>query len=286
VQRGNNPDSTYFDLAAAVPAGTYSLSVIANGIASDTVAFVYTPAPTTAYAGANQNLCDVSATNLNGNSPTVGTGLWTLVSGSGIITNPTSPTSGVTGLGAGANVFQWTISNGSCTPSSDQVTINNDIPVVPIVTPAGTLLTSTAANTYQWYTGGSPIGGATGITYQVTVTGYYLVCTTDLAGCSACSDSVYVDVTGIGTLSAGSNYFSVFPNPSHGNFEIIFASGKSSTVTFTITDELGRIVYSRTLISVAGKNKIKVHTENFVKGFYFVEMITDEKKAISKLIVE
>jgi hypothetical protein len=202
VQRGNNPDSTYFDLSAAVPAGTYALSVIANGIASDTVTFVYS------------------------------------------------------------------------------------LPVVPTVTPAGLVLTSSAANTYQWYTIGAPIGGATNQSYTVTLTGYYYVCTTDLAGCSACSDSVFVDVTGIGTLSAGSNNFNVFPNPSRGNFEIIFASDKSSKVTFTIADELGRIVYSTALISVAGENKIKVNTKNFVKGIYFVEMITDEKNVNIKLMIE
>ena len=78
--------------------------------------------PTTSVAGANQSVCGTSAT-LAGNTPTVGTGLWTLVSGAGTITTPTSPTSGVTGLGVGSNVFQWTISNAPCPASSSTVTI-------------------------------------------------------------------------------------------------------------------------------------------------------------------
>src|SRR5439155_866951 len=86
-------------------------------------------------AGLDQQLCETSAATLAGNSPTSGTGAWSLVSGSGTITTPGSASSGVTGLGYGANVFRWTISNGSCTPSSDQVTITRYQP--PTVASAG-----------------------------------------------------------------------------------------------------------------------------------------------------
>ncbi|MGD0260161.1 MAG: autotransporter-associated beta strand repeat-containing protein, partial [Verrucomicrobiota bacterium] len=88
-------------------------------------------APTTANAGSPQELCASTAT-LAGNTPTVGTGTWTLVSGSGTITSPNSPNSTVTGLGYGANTFQWTIHNPSCTDnsldSSSTVTITQDQP--------------------------------------------------------------------------------------------------------------------------------------------------------------
>src|SRR5678809_389402 len=58
-----------------------------------------------------------------GNIATVGTGTWTLVSGAGTITTPNSPTSGITALGVGPNVFRWTITNAPCTASFDEVTI-------------------------------------------------------------------------------------------------------------------------------------------------------------------
>ena len=69
------------------------------------VTVTVTAAPTVSNAGPNQTVCSTSAT-FAGNTPVVGTGTWTLVSGAGTITTPSSPTSGVTGLGAGANVFQ------------------------------------------------------------------------------------------------------------------------------------------------------------------------------------
>ncbi len=101
---------------------------VSNGTcpsSTDQVTITVDPFPTTANAGANQNVCASTAT-LNGNVPTTGTGTWTLISGSGTITTPNSASSGITGLAVGNNVFQWTISSGTCPSSSDQVTITRD----------------------------------------------------------------------------------------------------------------------------------------------------------------
>ncbi|HET6993039.1 MAG TPA: T9SS type A sorting domain-containing protein, partial [Bacteroidia bacterium] len=43
LQRGNAPDTTLFSLPASLPFGSYSLSVIANGISSDTITFIHQP---------------------------------------------------------------------------------------------------------------------------------------------------------------------------------------------------------------------------------------------------
>ncbi|OXA94082.1 hypothetical protein B0A75_19995, partial [Flavobacterium oncorhynchi] len=86
--------------------------------------------PTTADAGTNQTQCETATATLAGNTATVGTGVWSLVSGAGTITTPSSPASGVIGLGYGANVFRWTISNGDCTASSSEVTITRTNEIV------------------------------------------------------------------------------------------------------------------------------------------------------------
>lgn len=92
----------------------------------DVTVTVYSSASPNANAGADQEVCTPSDATLAGSTPTFpATGQWTLVSGSGTITTANSPTTTVTGLGIGANVFQWTVSNGPCANgiTSDQVTI-------------------------------------------------------------------------------------------------------------------------------------------------------------------
>ncbi len=115
---------------------TYDLQwTISNGVCpstSDNVTIQFTTPPTVATAGSDQTLCSTSAI-LAGNTPTTGTGQWTVVSGAGgsfvLDTNPTTTFNGTAGT---TYVLQWTISNGVCTASSDQVTIKLDANPLPV----------------------------------------------------------------------------------------------------------------------------------------------------------
>ncbi|MGC9315260.1 MAG: hypothetical protein ACP5G4_06500 [bacterium] len=72
-----------------------------------------------------------TSTTLAGNTPTEGTGLWTIVSGSGgSVTTPTSPTSGFTGIAGNSYILEWTITN-VCGSSTDSVTISFEAPADP-----------------------------------------------------------------------------------------------------------------------------------------------------------
>ncbi len=107
-------------------AGTYVfIWTVSNGIctSSDTVS-IEVSLPVTANAGVDQQLCGASSASLNGNTPSVGTGLWTGPSGI-VINNPTAPATAVSGLPIGTSLFVWTVSNGFCNVS-DTVSITVD----------------------------------------------------------------------------------------------------------------------------------------------------------------
>ena len=91
--------------------------------------------PTTSNSGPDQAICSGSSITLAANTPTNGVGVWSLVTGPNTptITNTASPTSTVTGLSTGTYNFKWTISNGTCPSSEDQVLVSVG------VTNAGTL---------------------------------------------------------------------------------------------------------------------------------------------------
>lgn len=94
---------------------------------SDTVLLYREFAPSAASASPDQAICATSTT-VTGNAPTVGTGQWYLLSGSGTITNPTSTTTTITAIGPGVNLFVWSINNGVCVPKTDTVVITRDVP--------------------------------------------------------------------------------------------------------------------------------------------------------------
>jgi len=99
----------------------------ANSTTSDQVTvFVYAASQLAANAGPDQQLCSTNPnTTLSGNSYTTpALGTWTVLQGNGVFANVNSPTTAVSGLLVGTNVFQWTINNGVCGPlTTDQITI-------------------------------------------------------------------------------------------------------------------------------------------------------------------
>lgn len=275
VNGGGTTVATFTDVTGtqsftSLPAGTYTLNVLdSNNCPGSTMVTITQPPTTTtvAAAGPDQSVCSNSAV-LAGNFPVVGTGVWTLVSGSGTITTPSSEISGITGLGIGINVFEWTISNAPCSaPTSDQVTITNSGggPVV-------TVTSQTNVSCYGGNNGGATVsvtGGSGSLTYSWAasggnaatainlVAGTYTVTVTDSIGCEGVEtviisqpDSITAQVNTTSTpcgLTAGSA--TVSASGGTGNLTYLWNNGGETTLTITnigagtylvtITDSLG-----------------------------------------------
>ena len=223
--RNGNPitgatNSTY----SASSSGGYTATVTSSGCSSvsNTITVTTVSNPTTANAGTDQSIC-TDSTTLQGNTPVSGTGLWTLISGSGTITNSSNPTTAITSLGAGANVFRWTISNNPCAPSTDNVTITktSSSPVSVTITASanpfcsGATVTFTALPvnggnpTFQWKKNGANVG-TNSSSYSSTVNnGDLITCvlTSDLvcgSGSPATSNTITMSLsTPTASITAG-----------------------------------------------------------------------------------
>ncbi|MBL0913917.1 MAG: hypothetical protein IBJ09_16245, partial [Bacteroidia bacterium] len=101
--------------------------------------------PQAAVAGPDQSVCGTTAL-LAADAASAGTGTWTVISGSGSFSNANSPTAQVNGLANGTNVLRWTVTNGSCSGSYDEVTI------IKKQSTASTF-THTSCGPYTWING-------------------------------------------------------------------------------------------------------------------------------------
>ena len=123
----------------------------------------------TADAGVDQAVC-IDNTIFTAVTPSVGdTGQWTLVSGSGTLSDSTDPNSSVTGLTTGINEFQWEVTDGSgtCT-STDLVQLNY---IITTAANAGSDQSLCTDNTTMG--GNAPQVGETGLWSVVTGTGTF-----------------------------------------------------------------------------------------------------------------
>lgn len=108
---------------------TYTITPLSAGGCAGTpvsVTIKVVPGVTAANAGLSESLCNITSYTLKGNAPVVGTGKWAIVSAANAITfddiNRHDAT--VSGLVAGKTyVLRWTIANGTCESTSDDVEI-------------------------------------------------------------------------------------------------------------------------------------------------------------------
>jgi hypothetical protein len=134
---------------------------------TDDVVITFNQNPTAANAGPDQTgaaTCGLTSVTLAGNTATVGTGAWSIVSGTGgSVTTASSATSTFTGTAGSTYTLRWTVSNSPCTASTDDVVITfNQNPSFPTsVSPAATTIchgnsvnlnATSAGNTINWYT--------------------------------------------------------------------------------------------------------------------------------------
>jgi gliding motility-associated-like protein len=103
---------------------------------NDTQIIIVNPTPV-ANAGSDQELHSVFESQMNAELSSSETGEWSLISGSGHISDIHSPTAMVAGLSFGENVFLWKVRNGNCEAEANVKITVFDLFVPSVITPDG-----------------------------------------------------------------------------------------------------------------------------------------------------
>ena len=128
---------------------------------ADTAKILRDVTPEPANAGIDRGVCDSTSVLLNANQATEGgAGIWSVLSGTGVVTDPGMHNSEVTGLSYGLNRFLWQITSelGICSGSSDIVEITRDEAPDPAFAGIDQLL----CNTISLPLGANPASAGTG----------------------------------------------------------------------------------------------------------------------------
>lgn len=183
------------------------------------VTFTIYEAPTTANAGADQQQCAQDIFQLAGNVPGVGTGVWTVVgAGPATIANANLPNTTVTLEKGKSATLRWTISNGTCASTSDDVVITNFD--YPTTTNAGVDITQYNSGTFT-LNGNVPTSG-----------------------------------TGVWTVKAGST--ATIASSTSANTTVTIAPGTSATLIWTVSNGLCAVSSDEVMITYSRQADIKV----------------------------
>ena len=124
--------------ATVAMAGIYSLKVTnANGCINTMTQSVIVNENPIAIAGEDQEVKFIFETQLKAELSSTETGEWSLISGSGRIRDIHSPTTLVTELSYGENIFLWKVKNSNCETSAKVKITVHDLFVPSVITPDG-----------------------------------------------------------------------------------------------------------------------------------------------------
>ncbi len=218
-----------------------------------------------------------------GSSPTY---QWTL-NGSNVGTNSTSYSySPTTGDIIGVTLTSSNTCVTSSTAMANPLTMTvNPIPVAATISQNANVLTSSSSTGNQWYLNGTLIAGATSQNYTATQNGTYTVVVTS-GGCSS-AVSVGSVMNGIAAIVELDPYvFSIFPNPSQGDFSVSFKANLDETYKLKVFNESGQLVYEDAIDNQNGQIIKAVQLGKVASGIYNITLSNGQIESSKKIVVK
>lgn len=84
--------------------------------------------------------------------------------------------------------------------------------------------------------------------------------------------------------SASFELVSLYPNPVNNDFSVLVYAPENTTLTISITDISGKLVYQNQLYILNGDNKISLNAAHFVNGFYILTLSNPQNKISKKFV--
>jgi photosystem II stability/assembly factor-like uncharacterized protein len=239
-----------------------------------------------AVAGPDRQVCGQDTVRLNAAVPATGRGRWQLVSGTGTLLTPGEPTTLVTGLGFGENVFEWRVSN--CSPDSARsrttVTRVASLAGRTAIQAIGTdsLRCTTPNARYAWFLNGQPLH-LTSQTIRAEKTGSYTV-SAAAGNCAPELSAAFVFAPTAAEDPVPASALRVYPNPAQGAVHVALETTPGSTIQVTLVTATG--------VTMVRK---KVHTGRLSRwqeimhlsqpGVYLLRIETAQQVWVRKVVI-
>nr|MBC7612037.1 S8 family peptidase [Pseudopedobacter sp.] len=153
----------------------------------------------------------------------------------------------------------------------------------PIITQAGTVLSSNFDKSNQWYLNGTVIAGATEKTFTPSGSGEYRVDITSSSGCISSSDNFSYVLSAIRPSDPLEIGLKVYPIPSNGILNLNFEAIKKDDIKISFTNLIGQEVLSESKNNFIGKFSESLDLRNLNDGIYILNLKIGSKLYTQKI---
>ncbi len=161
----------------------------------------------------------------------------------------------------------------------------NPAPATPTISAIDNVFTSSSTTGNQWYLNGTALPGANGQIYTATLNGTYTVVVT-AGGCSSAASAGSV-INGIASITEIDPYvFSIFPNPSQGDFSVSFNAQLSEVYKLKVFNQAGQLVYEDIIDNQNGQIVKAVQLGKVASGIYNVTLSNGQIESSKKIVVK
>jgi len=267
--------------ATGLAPGTYSVTVVdANGCSTASNSVLITQP-----AAINTTTSKTNVTCFGGSNGTAnlavsgGTSPYTYLWSNG------ATTASISGLTSGNYTVTVTDAHG-CTKTPPAVFVSQPAAVTVSVTvtfPSATANPSggTPGYSYLWNTGATTqtiTGLVHGNTYTVTVK--------DSRNCTGTGSTGVVRLASQATVENTQLDAQLFPNPTSGEFSLVFNGNENEHYTVILRDYTGRLVTEKSGVTAQGKNQLDFDLSSVAKGIYIISLERGSESGILRVVVQ
>lgn len=309
---GSQTGSTTLSASGLTIGETYYIMI--DGAAGSTCDYIVSAnsGVITVNAGPDQSLCATTTTLAASSS--LGSGVWTLKSGTGNLADASNPTTTVSGLSPGQNVFTWTSTNVSCSSfssSSFDTVIVNISCVLPVElvnfdysckADHTELFWQTASESNNDYfiiersdedlifeSIGTVKGSGNSNTIQNYVfndynrngINYYQLVQVDKDGTKTNSKLIVAK----NSCKADYSISNIFYNTENNEIVIKYTSELNQLISVNIFDVLGRTVFSSKNNFEKGNNELRFITDKLENAIYACSVSSADYNAVRKVLI-
>lgn len=151
-------------------------------------------------------------------------------------------------------------------------------PIAATISQNGNQLISSSTANNQWFDDNGIISNATSNTFTPNNTGNYYVKIINSEGCySLASNSIYVGFTSVDEKD--NDKAKIYPNPFNNEFVINIRDTENTQIN--IYNSVGQLIETK---EVFEKETVKINSQNYNKGVYYIHVKTKDFTTIKKLV--